>query len=74
MKDLEPGARGKAMFAGLCGVCCGVPMLVIFGVLSFGAVVVSGASVVSAIAAGVALYLLVRRRSHRSEHHIPVEL
>ncbi len=74
MKDLELGARGKATFAALCGVCCGVPMLVIFGVLSFGAVAVSGASLLSAIVLGVSVYLFVRRRSHRSEHHIRVEL
>ncbi len=68
MNDLEIGARGKSVFATLCGICCGVPMLVVFGVLSLGTVAVSGVSVASLAALVVAVYLLLRRRSHRTAH------
>ncbi len=68
MNDRELGARGKTLFAALCGICCGVPMLVIFGVLSLGTVAMSGASLASATALGMVVYMLVRRRSHRMTH------
>ncbi len=68
MNDLELGARGKSVFAALCGICCGVPMLVVFGVLSLGTIAISGASLASAAALGMVVYLLARRRSHRMAH------
>ncbi len=68
MNDLELGVRGKSVFAALCGVCCGVPMLVVFGVLSLGTVAMSGASLASGAVLGMVVFILARRRSHRMTH------
>ncbi|MEP6661631.1 MAG: hypothetical protein ABJD24_17080 [Acidimicrobiales bacterium] len=46
----ELGHRGKAGFAGACVVCCVVPMLVLVGVISLGALVTFGVAVASIVA------------------------
>ena len=62
MRDLDLTARGKAAYGALCALCCGLPMLVILGIVSAGVALTVGASIASVIAVTVIAYLVARRR------------
>lgn len=52
--DLTP--KGKAGFGAACAVCCALPMLVLAGVLSLGALAVGGALVGSVVLVAATAY------------------
>lgn len=65
MQDLDLSARGKAAYGALCAACCGLPMLVVLGIVSVGVAFTVGAAVASAITVLAATYLVSRRRLAR---------
>ena len=62
MNDLDLTGRGKAAYGAACAVCCGLPMLVILGIVSIGVAVTVGVSIASAIAVAGTAYLVAQRR------------
>ncbi len=62
MRDLDLSARGKAAYGALCAACCGLPMLVILGIVSVGVAFTVGAAVAAATAVVAVAYLVARRR------------
>ena len=63
--DVELETGGKVAFGAACAVCCGLPMLVIAGVLTGGALIVGGV-VVGAVSAVIVLAVLVGTRRLRA--------
>lgn len=62
MRDLNLSARGKAAYGALCAACCGLPMLVILGIVSVGVAFTVGAAIAAATAVVATAYLVARRR------------
>lgn len=60
--DSELSGWGKLGFGSACLVCCSVPMLVVLGLLSAGAAVAFGASILVAVGVGAMVVMMVRRR------------
>ena len=65
MQDLDLSARGKAAYGALCAACCGLPMLVVLGIVSVGVAFTVGAAVASAITVVATAYLVSRRQLAR---------
>lgn len=62
MRDLDLSARGKAAYGALCAACCGLPMLVILGIVSVGVAFTVSAAIATATAVVATAYLVARRR------------
>lgn len=60
----ELSTKGKAGFGLACAVCCAVPMLVLAGVVSLGAVALGGLGVGAVVLVGSMVWMLLQRRSH----------
>lgn len=54
--------RSHAAFGAACAVCCGVPMLVVLGVVSLGAALLGGVAVAAVLGLSGLCYILIRRR------------
>lgn len=50
-------------FGAACGVCCGLPMLIVAGALSIGTAAFAGVAVGGILAVAATAYLVVRRRT-----------
>lgn len=63
VKDLKLSTRGKVAYASLCAACCGVPMLVLAGLISVGAVVAVGLGFALVVAVVFLACFALRQRS-----------
>lgn len=55
--------RGSAAMGAACGVCCGLPMLILTGVVATGVAVVASIAAGGVLAVAATTYLVVRRRA-----------